>query len=44
LLDTPVAYRPVPELSRLDLYKEFDVDSTAVIAAPTAVKNTTPFP
>jgi dienelactone hydrolase len=42
LLDTPVAYRSAPELFCLDLYKDFDIDSIAVIAAPTVVKNITP--
>ena len=42
LLDTPVAYRSAPELFCLDLYKDFDIDSIAAIAAPTMVKNITP--
>jgi dienelactone hydrolase len=39
LLDAPVAYRSAPDLFCLDLYKYFDIDSIAAIAAPTKIKN-----
>lgn len=37
LLDTPVKHQDAPDLSCLDLYKEFDVHSLAALAAPTKV-------
>jgi dienelactone hydrolase len=42
LLDTPVAFRSAPDLFCLDLYKYFDIDSIAAIAAPTTIKNAAP--
>jgi hypothetical protein len=42
LLDTPVAFRSAPDLFCLDLYKYFDIDSIAAIAAPTTIKNAVP--
>ena len=38
LLDQPVTFDEAPELFCLDLYKEFDLDRVAVIAAPAQVK------
>jgi len=35
LLDAPVGFRDAPELFCLDLYKEFDLDRLAALAAPT---------
>jgi dienelactone hydrolase len=35
LLDAPVKYEDAPDLFCLDLYKEFDLDSLASLAAPT---------
>jgi dienelactone hydrolase len=37
LLDKPVAFEEAPELFCLDLYKKFDVDRLALIAAPAEV-------
>ena len=37
LLDAPIEYRKAPTLFCLDLYKEFDLDRLAVLAAPTIV-------
>ncbi len=37
LLDAPVTYQDAPELFCLDLYKEFDLDRLAMLAAPTKV-------
>ena len=37
LLEKPVEFQDAPELFCLDLYKKFDVDRLAVIAAPTEV-------
>ncbi|MGD0220908.1 MAG: acetylxylan esterase [Terriglobia bacterium] len=37
LLEKPVAFQDAPELFCLDLYKKFDVDRLALIAAPTEV-------
>ena len=34
LLDKPVALRDAPELFCLDLYKDFDIDSLEMLAAP----------
>jgi hypothetical protein len=34
LLDTPVPFRAAPELFCLDLYRYFDIDSLAALAAP----------
>ena len=42
LLDAPVAFRSAPDLFCLDLYKYFDIDSIAAIAAPTTIRNTGP--
>ena len=39
LLDTPVPFRSAPDLFCLDLYKYFDIDSFAAIAAPTKIEN-----
>jgi dienelactone hydrolase len=39
LLDTPVPLRSAPDLFCLDLYKYFDIDSIAAIAAPTKIEN-----
>lgn len=38
LLDQPVTFEEAPELFCLDLYKEFDLDQLAAIAAPAQVK------
>src|ERR1022692_1091601 len=38
LLDKPVPYRSAPDLFCLDLYKYFDLDQLAMIAAPTEIK------
>jgi len=38
LLDQPVEYASAPELFCLDLYKEFDLDGIAALAAPTVVR------
>ncbi len=38
LLDAPVTFQEAPELFCLDLYKYFDLDRLAVMAAPTGVK------
>jgi dienelactone hydrolase len=38
LLEQPVTFEEAPELFCLDLYKEFDLDRLAAIAAPTEVK------
>jgi hypothetical protein len=35
LLEKPVDYRSAPDLSCLDLYKYFDIDSIAAIAETT---------
>jgi hypothetical protein len=40
LLDKPVEYRAAPDLFCLDLYKYFDVDRLAAIAAPVKVSDT----
>lgn len=37
LLDKPVDYRTAPDLFCLDLYKYFDIDRLAAIAAPTPI-------
>ena len=37
LLDKPIAYDDAPELFCLDLYKKFDLDQLALIAAPAEV-------
>jgi len=34
LIDTPVPFRSAPELFCLDLYKYFDIDTLAALAAP----------
>jgi hypothetical protein len=34
LVDTPVPLRTAPELSCLDLYRYFDIDTLAALAAP----------
>jgi dienelactone hydrolase len=38
LLQTPVTFDQAPELFCLDLYKDFDIDRLAVIAAPAQVR------
>jgi hypothetical protein len=38
VLDAPVEYQFAPDLFCLDLYKEFDLDRIASLAAPTAVR------
>lgn len=38
LLDAPVEYQAAPDLFCLDLYKEFDLDRLAELAAPTRVR------
>jgi len=38
LLDTPVAFEDAPELFCLDLYKEFELNRLALMAAPTKVE------
>lgn len=38
LLDKPVAYQEAPDLFCLDLYKDFDVDGLAALAAPIRVQ------
>ena len=38
LLDKPVKYETAPDLFCLDLYKEFDLDTLASLAAPVEVK------
>lgn len=38
LLDKPVEYLDAPDLFCLDLYKEFDVEALAALAAPTRVR------
>jgi dienelactone hydrolase len=42
LLDTPVAFRSAPDLFCLDLYRDFDIDSIAAIAAPVMIQNLEP--
>jgi hypothetical protein len=37
LLEKPVSFGDAPELFCLDLYKKFDLDRLAVIAAPAEV-------
>jgi len=37
LLEAPVRFEEAPELFCLDLYKEFDLDRLAAVAAPTPV-------
>jgi hypothetical protein len=37
-LDKPVEYLDAPDLFCLDLYKDFDVDTLAALAAPTRVR------
>ena len=37
LLETPVIFRPAPELFCLDLFKDFDIDHLTALAAPTSV-------
>lgn len=37
LLETPVTFQEAPDLFCLDLYKEFDLDRLAAVAAPTKV-------
>jgi dienelactone hydrolase len=39
LLDAPVKYEEAPDLFCLDLYKEFDLDGLARLAAPTRVES-----
>ena len=39
LLDGPVSFRAAADLFCLDLYKEFDLDSIAALAAPTKIEN-----
>ena len=39
LLDKPMEFSAAPELFCLDLYKEFDIDRLAAMAAPTAVRS-----
>jgi dienelactone hydrolase len=39
LLEMPVEYQEAAELFCLDLYKEFDLDRLAMVAAPTKVSN-----
>ncbi len=39
ILDKPVEYQEAAELFCLDLYKEFDLDRLAMVAAPTKVTN-----
>jgi hypothetical protein len=34
LIDTPVPFRSAPELFCLDLYRYFDIDTLAALAAP----------
>lgn len=38
VLETPVRFQDAPELFCLDLYKEFDIDQLAALAAPAAVR------
>jgi len=38
LYDTPVEYESAPDLFCLDLYKQFDLDALAALAAPTRVQ------
>jgi dienelactone hydrolase len=38
LLDAPVTFQEAPDLFCLDLYKDFDLDSLAAMAAPARVK------
>jgi dienelactone hydrolase len=38
LLDAPVEYQAAPDLFCLDLYKEFDLDRLAQLAAPTTIR------
>ncbi|MEO7145782.1 MAG: acetylxylan esterase [Bryobacteraceae bacterium] len=38
LLDGPVEYQAAPDLFCLDLFKEFDLDRLAQLAAPTAIR------
>jgi dienelactone hydrolase len=42
LLNAPVAFRSAPELFCLDLYKDFDIDSIAAIAAPVVIQDLQP--
>lgn len=42
LLDTPVAFRSAPDLFCLDLYKDFDIDTIAAIAAPLTIRSLEP--
>jgi hypothetical protein len=37
VLQTPVRFQDAPELFCLDLYKEFDIDRLAPMAAPAVV-------
>jgi hypothetical protein len=37
LLEVPVTFEAAPELFCLDLYKDFDLDRLAAVAAPTKV-------
>lgn len=39
LFDVPVEYESAPEMFCMDLYKEFDLDSLAMLAAPTRVQH-----
>jgi dienelactone hydrolase len=40
LIDTPIPFRAAPELFCLDLYKDFDLDRLALMAAPTKITTT----
>ncbi|MGB8479785.1 MAG: prolyl oligopeptidase family serine peptidase [Acidobacteriaceae bacterium] len=40
LIDKPVPFRSAPELFCLDLYKDFDLDSLTIMAAPTRIRRT----
>ena len=42
LLDQPVEYQSAPDLFCLDLYKKFDLDRLAQMAAPTTIVTTNP--
>jgi hypothetical protein len=37
ILDSPVVYRTASDLFCLDLYKEFDLDSLALVAEPAKI-------
>jgi hypothetical protein len=40
LIDTPIPFRGAPELFCLDLFKDFDLDCLALMAAPTRIATT----